>query len=284
MSRIASLSNILWFFSCCLTAGLLWYGVVEARDHEAFADESSGVFRLEAHSVAPEWMPRTWHRNFFKDLLFDRSRPAFARDLHSVVEELGESPWVEEVKSVKRAYNGDVQLALSVRKPACLLKNNRGARYLDRYAKEMPLLSRSSYNKLLQLKDDRSSPLLPEVDVSALVNKSLSDSLRRKWLQEVVDFVLSWQQQDTFYDRLELKEIDMKPYESKAGLECLLTLVAVDLNFSKKVKINWGIHREYNELEDRYAKDKWQDLIRAIEQKKYFSSVDLRYKEPGVSF
>jgi hypothetical protein len=60
--------------------------------------------------------------------------------------------------------------------------------------------------------------------------------------------------------------------------------MAKDNRFKRDVVLNWGVHRDYNELEDRRSKEKWVDLGAAVAQSRPFSALDLRYKKPELRF
>ena len=71
---------------------------------------------------------------------------------------------------------------------------------------------------------------------------------------------------------------------SRRHEECRLVSTVDDIRFKRSVVLNWGVHREYNELEDRRSDDKWLDLESAVAQGRPFSALDLRYKKPDIRF
>jgi hypothetical protein len=154
---------------------------------------------------------------------------------------------------------------------------NRGRRtYLDGELKEMAPF----YSKDMRLLGGGES--IPLVDVSAIATGS--DAQKAQWLREMVTLLGEWEAHEDIKRRLALDIVVMEPYRAESSGECRLALRAKDLVFDDDVELNWGIHREYNELEDRHSEEKWEALKMAIGQNRKFDALDLRYKRPEIKY
>jgi hypothetical protein len=231
--------------------------------------------RYGQNELAPNWMPKSWVRSFLREVHLDVSEALFARDLTEIEKTLRSSNWIERVAVLKRSYDGEVELSLAVRRPICLMKNRERMTYLDDDLQE---LSPFYGGRLRELVGEK----LPLVDVSAIVMGSPNQ--RDAWLAEMVTFLKEWMVETVVLDRFHLDRVQMSPYRAESSGECRLELVVVDRKFGGEVRLSWGIHRDYNELEDRYSKEKWDDLKVAIGQSRKFDALDLRYKRPEIQY
>lgn len=256
---------------------VLAYGVSMSVDAvEAQSMERSEVHRYGKSNFVPDWMPKPWVGEFLRAIHLDIDESLFQRTLHEMVGTLSSSPWVRQVNKLERNFKGDLALSLDVRKPICVLKQSSKRHYMDA---ETELLSPLSYKNMRMLAD---GVVLPEVDVSGIVQDEAQD--RHRWLLEVSSFINEWNGDPDLSHRLELDLISMTPYRSKQVKECRLRLKVKDRQFDQELEIEWGVHRDYNELEDRTSDEKWSDLLYAIGQGRPIRSLDLRYKRPEMVY
>ena len=193
-------------------------------------------------------MPKSWVGDFLTAIHLDIDESLFRRSINDMVSMIESSDWVRKVKFVERNFKGDLALSLDIRKPICVLKNKTKQFYMD---DEANLLSPLTYKNIDQLADGH---VLPKVYVEKIVGDE--PHLRNKWQLEVALFVKEWFANPGLSDRLQLNEIRMEPYRSKQVVESRLNIVAQDLQFKREVEIEWGVHRDYNELEDRTSDEK----------------------------
>lgn len=243
-------------------------------------EDSQGRYTTQVkygqNELAPEWMPETWVRSFLREVNLDVSEALFARDLTEVESSLASSVWIRRVVELRRTYQGEVTVSLEVRRPVCLMENRGRRTYLDEDLKEMAPFYRKDMRLLGQGEE------LPQVDVSAIATGS--DAQKAQWLQEMVGFLKEWETNRVIGERLSLLSIVMDPYRAESSGECRLLLKVKDAVFGGEVDLNWGIHREYNELEDRRSEEKWEALVMAIGQNRKFDALDLRYKRPEIKY
>ena len=215
-------------------------------------------------------------RSFLREVNLDVSEALFARGLSEVESALVSSVWIERVVELRRTYQGEVTVSLEVRRPVCLMENRGRSTYLDEDLKEMAPFYRKDMRVLGQGEE------LPRVDVSAIAMGS--DAQKAQWLREMVGFLREWKANGAVQERLSLTDIVMDPYRAESSGECRLQLKVKDKVFGGEVDLNWGIHREYNELEDRRSEEKWEALMMAIGQNRAFDALDLRYKRPEIKY
>ena len=243
-------------------------------------EDSQGRYSTQVkygqNELAPDWMPETWVRSFLREVNLDVSEALFARGLSEVESALVSSVWIERVVELRRTYQGEVTVSLEVRRPVCLMENRGRSTYLDEDLKEMAPFYRKDMKVLGQGEE------LPRVDVSAIAMGS--DAQKAQWLREMVGFLREWKANGAVQERLSLTDIVMDPYRAESSGECRLQLKVKDKLFRGEVDLNWGIHREYNELEDRRSEDKWEALMMAIGQNRAFDALDLRYKRPEIKY
>jgi|SaaInlStandDraft_1057018.scaffolds.fasta_scaffold11511_2 hypothetical protein len=251
----------------------LWLG-----DHKNVAGQSvTSQVMYGENEMAPPWMPKSWVRPFLKEINLESSQSIFSQDLKQVSKDLNDSVWIESVDIVQRDFKGNMSLNITVRKPICVIRREKRLdRYLDRNLMEMPILSFRSPEKL---KDET----LPVVLVGSLIPPKVTKQDRDQWLIEMGTFLKEWTSAG-LEERLALHLIDMIPYQSKAARVCRLKLMTVDLKFKGPVIIEWGVHREFNELEGRKSAQKWDDLKATLAQERPFSSLDLRYQSPDITY
>jgi len=234
------------------------------------------VHRYGKSNFVPEWMPKSWVGEFLRSIHLDIDESLFSRSLPEMEKTLRSSPWIKEVKTLRRNFKGDLTLALNVRKPICVLKAKAKSHYMDA---EGELLFPLNSNELDVLSNGE---ILPKVYVDEIVKDDAQD--RQNWLLEVAQLINEWDKSPLVSQRLMLKEINMSPYRSKDIAEVRLKVTCQDRQFSNDILIEWGVHRDYNELEDRYSEEKWDDLKFAIGTGRAFKTLDLRYKKPDISF
>jgi hypothetical protein len=252
----------------------IWlYLVVQAWEVAQPEAVTNARFQYGQNELAPEWMPKSWLRSFLKEINLEVTESLFARDLKEVANSLMISPWVKRVGYMRRSYSGDMKMALEIRKPVCLLRRGSQQRYLDDELTELQLMNLVDPEKL-------NHETLPVVDVQNLEN--IPTKQKTQYLAELVGFLKQWNQRDLVATRLALNQILLDPY--KGGGECRLKVMVRDLKFGSEVLLDWGVHRDYNELEDRRSEEKWRDLESAISQERPFSALDLRYKKPDIRF
>lgn len=226
--------------------------------------------------LAPPWMPPHWIGPFMREIHLESRDSIFSDELGLVASQISDSPWVAGVQRVRRNYAGDVQLSIRIRRPLCVLhRQGKDHRYLDGELVELPLLSPHRPHELVSVR-------LPEVHVDSIVSED--GAVRRRWLSELIRFIEEWNARPEMVERLQVKRIDLDPYRSGPAKECRLRVLVKDLRFKSDVLIEWGVHREFNELEGRRSDEKWSDLMAAIGQDRPFSSLDLRYKTPDINY
>lgn len=249
----------------------LWLG----SHRDASGQSVTSRVRYGENEMAPEWMPKEWVRPFLSEISLDPNESIFSSDIKEVSQKLSESVWIQSVDTVERDFKGNMSLDITVRKPICVIRRkNRLDRYLDGNLVEMPILNFRHPEKL-------KGETLPIVLVGSLIKVEEQD--RKVWLREMVRFLKEWSAAD-LGDRLSLHLIDMLPYQSEATRVCRLKLMLQDLKFKGPVIIEWGVHQEFSVLEGRKSDQKWADLRATLDQERPFSSLDLRYQAPDVTY
>jgi hypothetical protein len=271
-----------WVLPFCIPL-LVWSWLVLEVWSEK--EDSKGRYTTQIkygqNELAPEWMPESWVRSFLREVNLDVSEALFARKLSDIESMLaGSNPskpkWIKRVVELNRTYQGEVLVSLRVRKPVCLMVNRGRKTYLDEELKEIAPFYRKDMRMLAN------GEILPLVDVSAIA--AGSDAQKAQWLREMVGLLGEWKSSLVIKERFTLSAVIMKPYQAESSGECQLLLNVKDLAYGGVVDLNWGIHREYNELEDRRSEDKWSSLMMAIGQNRKFNALDLRYKRPEIKY
>jgi hypothetical protein len=233
------------------------------------------IHRYGKSDFVPAWMPKSWVAKFLRATHLDIDESLFQRSLEEMANSVEASEWVKEVKKVERNFKGEFSLALDVRKPVCVMTNQGANWYYDTDLIQLPVLSTQNIHQLAD------GDILPIVHVDPIAKDTSQN--RMKWCGEIVNLAVAWNEDPVISDRLRLLEIELEPYRTTNFNECRLILKVRDNKFSQMITINWGINRDYNELEDRTSQDKWTDLIFAIGQERPFQALDLRYKKPEIT-
>ncbi len=232
----------------------------------------ASTYRYGRQDLMPKWMPERWMSKFLEEIGFGASEPLFARGLGELRSSLDSTGWIEAVKQIRRVYSGDMTMSVEVRRPVCVVENGAELRYLAADLTELNTFA-AEPEKLKQ-------GSIPVVDVSLVAE--LRHEYRERCLAELLAFIDEWCGYPKLLEAFVLKRIEMVPAGN--GKECQLRLIVWDKRFGQDVDLWWGVHREYNALEDRRSREKWSDLHSALEQNRRFSVLELRYRPPQSSY
>lgn len=257
-----------------MAAFVVWLSLtIYAWEAKAMRDEvMPSAHSLTRRDLVPKWMPQRWTIKFLEKIGYSTFDAMFSQELNELQADLESADWIREVRKIRRVYSGDMQLSVEVRKPVCVLANGSSYRYLSSDLMELDVFGTSPQR--LEQGD------IPVVDVSRVVQ--LQQEYREKSLEELLSFIREWTSRQKLANAFALREIEM--VSAGRGKECQLKLNLQDNRFNQKVEVWWGVHREYNALEDRRSREKWSDMYAAMEQKRPFSVLELRYRPPQSSY
>jgi hypothetical protein len=218
----------------------------------------------------PSWMPKSWcvvllHRFAQKKLNFNFDQP-----LDELSESINEITWVDSVKRISRDYQGNFSVDVDIKTPLCYVSDKK--LYIDKNRDFMFPLTDRNHHIL------KNGETIPVVDTTKIKNNSTSKSEMSVWLQNLVDFIVKWNNNDVVSERFDLKLIKMVPYRTRNYSDCLFTIQLFDKKEQKQTRVEWGSSKNENALESVTGDQKWRDLENAVKRGGHNSSIDLRYK------